>query len=83
LSQFVPKNPPKEGLNSAFKCAKKRLSKFWEVCMVVSSTCRKVNKNPVFSAKSNGLEPRLPVSLPKLQKAANFPIKLRNPYEAD
>ena len=26
--------------------------------MVVSSTCRKVNKNPVFSAKSNGLEPR-------------------------
>lgn len=32
--------------------------------MVVSSTCRKVNKNPVFSAKSNGLEPRLPVSLP-------------------
>ena len=58
MSQFVPKTPRKWVLNSPFNCVKNGSSKFWEHCMVVSSTCRKVNKNPVFSAKSNGLEPR-------------------------
>jgi len=34
--------------------------------MFVSSTCRKANEIPVFWAKSSGLEPRIPVSLPTL-----------------